>query len=525
MLAHGKRSVHRHAVKKIKEAFKGFTLIELLIAMSMIGILSWVVLYAVSPMKNRADALDVVRKSYAKEMKNAIVQQLIEQGQLPNASQIPQTQAAAINICRYLQCAGGGASCWCGDSLIPNFLAALPVDHAETDPFVTGYKIYMNNGFVAVEPAHLGAEKEDGESASSAVSNIFTTIDGSGTARKSSVAIGNDGFPVISHYASGIRDLLVVKCGNADCSSGNTVTTVDSVGSVGIDNDIAVPADGLPVISEFDLTNIDLKVVKCGNAACSSGNTVTTVDSAGSVGEMPSIAIGGDGLPVMSYMGVSNLTFLKCGNATCTSGNVIIVVDTTAGTGWWSSIAVPADGLPVMSAYASSAGGIINVVKCGNATCSSGNTVTMVDTVGSANNGSRTSIAIGADGLPIMSVWDGTNGDLKVIKCGNAACSAANTVTVVDSEDNVGEWNSIAIGTDNLPVISYNSSTDGRHKVLKCGNAACSSGNTITTVDVLADLEDNSIAVPPDGLPVIMESQISGTLKMLKCGNAACSAL
>jgi len=40
---------------------------------------------------------------------------------------------------------------------------------------------------------------------------------------------------------------------------------------------------------------------------------------------------------------------------------------------------------------------------------------------------------------------------------------------------------SVAIGTDELPVISYYG--NGHLKVVRCGNRACSRGNTITTVD------------------------------------------
>lgn len=48
----------------------------------------------------------------------------------------------------------------------------------------------------------------------------------------------------------------------------NTITTVDSDGSMGRYNSITIGMDGLPVISYFDYTNGDLKVVKWANPFC-----------------------------------------------------------------------------------------------------------------------------------------------------------------------------------------------------------------------------------------------------------------
>ena len=99
-------------------------------------------------------------------------------------------------------------------------------------------------------------------------------------------------------------------------------------------------------------------------------------------------------------------------------------------------------------------------------------TGTTVDSGG--NVGSHTSITLGADGLPVISYYDATNGDLKVAKCINAACTGASAVSTLDSVgNNVGQFTSITLGADGLPVISYYDITNGDLKVAKCTSASC----------------------------------------------------
>jgi hypothetical protein len=133
--------------------------------------------------------------------------------------------------------------------------------------------------------------------------------------------------------------------------------------------------------------------------------------------------------------------------------------------------------------YQDSTAGALRVTKCGNGACTAGNVRTTVDDP--ANDvGSYTSIAIGGDGLPVISYLDYTAGALRVTKCGNAACTAGNVRTTVDDPANsVGYYSSIAIGVDGLPVISHQDVTAGVLRVTKCGNAACTAGNVSTTVD------------------------------------------
>ena len=79
--------------------------------------------------------------------------------------------------------------------------------------------------------------------------------------RWTSLAIGDDGNPVISHYDTSNGDLELYVCDDAECSSGTNVTleTTDNVGSY---TSVAIGDDGNPVISHYDSTNDDLEFAR-----------------------------------------------------------------------------------------------------------------------------------------------------------------------------------------------------------------------------------------------------------------------
>ena len=353
---------------------------------------------------------------------------------------------------------------------------------------------------------------------------LVVTLDSTGVVGDhTSVAIGVDGLPVLSYRDSTTgdlnADLKILHCGNEACTAGNQATTVDSAGGVGTDTSLAIGADGLPVVSYKDATNFDLKILHCGTIACTSGNQATSVDTGpANVGSDTSLAIGADGLPVVSYADVTNgdLKVLHCGNAACTSGNSINVADPgPVGADTDSSIAVGDDDLPVISYFDLDDGNLM-ILHCANAACSSGSATT-VDSEGWV--GDFSSLAIGTDGLPVVSYRDGTNGDLKVLHCGDASCVAGNVTTPVDtSADPLGYDTSIAIGADGFPVVSYYDGSSNDLKVLHCGNAACTAGNQAVALDTPGNVgRHTSISLGADGLPVVSYNDASnGDLKLAR---------
>ena len=350
--------------------------------------------------------------------------------------------------------------------------------------------------------------------------NIITTLDSGGiTGYSSSVIIGTDGLPIISYYNTTNNDLKTIHCANTNCSTFDAPIILDSIGDVGQLNSIAIGTDGLPIISYLDFTNYNLKVAHCSDVSCSSA-TLTTIDSTGNVGSYTSITIGTDGLPIISYYDLTNddLKVVHCSEIDCsnTGSNTITTMDSG---GRYTSIAIGTDGLPIISYYYTPSYDL-KIVHCSEIDCSNtgSNTITTMDSGGIL--GEYTSITIGTDGLPIISYYDNaTKNNLKVAHCSNISCSSS-TLTTVDSTGDVGLYTSIAIGTDGLPIISYWDADNYNLKVIHCANTSCSSYNTPI---IITAAEEGSIIIGTDGLPIISYfDNNDADLKVIHCANPYC---
>jgi len=356
--------------------------------------------------------------------------------------------------------------------------------------------------------------------------NTVTLPDSVGSGgRHTAATVGADGLPVISHHDALGGDLRVLKCGDPSCTGGNVSSIVDAgpAGSVGEYASIALGTDGLPIISYYDAGNGDLRVAHCGDPACTSANTLTTVDGAAEdVGRYTSITVGTDGLPIVSYRDVTNLALkvAKCNAAACDSGALLSTVD-TGNVGEHTSIAVGADGMPIISYY-DVPNDNLKVAWCGDGACAAGNLVSTVDG-GPQDHGRYSSIAIGQDGLPIIAHYCASQASLRVARCDDVPCSGA-TPYDLDTSADVGSHVSLTIGTDGLPVMAYHDATNGTLKLAKCSRPDCSISGVTTVVDPDAVAGHfASITIGADGMPLIAYRDVTGDrLRVVKCANAFC---
>ncbi len=193
-------------------------------------------------------------------------------------------------------------------------------------------------------------------------------------------------------------------------------------------------------------------------------------------------------------------------------------LDSIGTTGQYPAIIIGTDGLPIISYY-NATNGDLKVYHCDDMTCSSG-TSTTLDSAGIV--GEYSSITIGQDGYPLISYYDRTNGDLKIAHCQNTACTSADRFAV-DSTGDVGQWTSITTNPDGFGLISYYDAGNGNLKALSCVDLTCTI-RYLWTVDSVGDVGRYSSVVRSNrGVGYISYyDATNGNLKVAVCYNMRC---
>ena len=356
--------------------------------------------------------------------------------------------------------------------------------------------------------------------------NTIATPDNIGTVGQyTSVTLDKNNFPVVSYYDATNGKLKILHCGNAACTLGNTIVKPDVGSSNGVQSSVKLNSVGNPVVAYFDFTNSSLKILSCGNSVCNSGNSITTVDSVGDVGRYPSLKLDSNQKPVVSYLDLSNgkLKVLHCGNTLCTSGNSLTSIAGNGIAGYYSSLSLDANDIPTISYY-DSTNENLNIVRCGDANCVSNNLINIPDSTG--NVGLYTSLNLDSNSNPVVSYYDSTNTNLKVLRCGSPMCGP-NSVYVGDTAMDVGRYSAIKLDANGRPVISYWDETNGNLKLLHCGDTTCSQSNSVTSPYTPGNAGwDTSLDIDINGNPVISFYDFTASLmRVIHCTDVNCSGV
>ena len=361
-----------------------------------------------------------------------------------------------------------------------------------------------------------------------AAANSIVTVDGvDAVLGYTSVVLDAAGNPVVSYYDGGSSDLRVAHCNDPSCAGGGeSIVAADSVGSVGPHSSLALDTAGNPVVSYHDIANADLKVVHCNDPNCAGGNeSVVSVDGTG--GLETSLALDAVGNPAISHYSPTRgeLRVVRCNDANCAGGNESVVsVDDAGNVGFQSSLELDAAGSPVVS-YFDQTNVDLKVLHCNDTMCAGGDeSIVAVDTAGA---GKHSSLELDAAGNPVISYHDSANGDLKVVHCNDASCAGGNeSVETVDRTGVVGIDTTLSLDASGNPVIGYHHSSNGDLKVVHCNDANCAGGDERpVTVDSVGNVgRDASLVLDAAGNAVISYSDVTNEdLKLAHCDNAACA--
>jgi hypothetical protein len=307
-----------------------------------------------------------------------------------------------------------------------------------------------------------------------------------------SVAIGSDGLPVVAYPDSTNSDLRILHCGNPACSAGNNVSVIDANQVIIEQSAMAIGTDGYPVVVYADQLNGDVLLLHCGDVFCIAPNSTVTIEDSVANGTDFDIAIGTDGFPIVMY-NQGGTVIAHCLDAYCTSTTKTSL---PAG-GYQPSMAIGTDGFPLIATWSN---GELRTIHCTNTACTASTSSVVVPS--SVDNVRSVSLAIGTDGLGIISYYGDKTDHYRVAHCTTVTCSAVSTVTL-DAANAGGSVSSITIGTNGLPIIGYHDNAHFDLKLARCRDLACASA-TLSIVDPYGETGGSpSIAMAPDGVPVI----------------------
>jgi hypothetical protein len=338
---------------------------------------------------------------------------------------------------------------------------------------------------------------------------------------KQAIVVPGDGLPLIV-YQGAFSVVKAYKCFAADCSSGGSVTNLVPLTAKRIR--LAVGADGMPVIG-LSVANSGLRMLKCSNTSCTGGNSLKVVDSAnlGSTTDHDLI-IAADGLPVFAYNDSNNgdLKVARCNDSACTSTS-ISVVDSLGSVGAAPAIAL-VDGLPQI-AYGANFN-TLRLAICSDSACS--RSASFVNLV--ADNPSDTAMLTGRNGAALIAYkHDVTSSDsLKLIQCNNSACTAPTSRQLDSIEFGLGLGGGVDMltGADGLPLVSYVDQSFGTVKLLRCTRQDCAT-STITTLHapamaVLSTNANTAVAITLQGTPIVGYGISAGNLTLSVCDTRGC---
>ena len=320
-----------------------------------------------------------------------------------------------------------------------------------------------------------------------------------------SMAIGVDNLPIIAYHDSSAGSLNVLHCSSHDCSTADAPSVVDAPSGIDVGEhaSIAIGGDGLPLIAYVDSTTPGVKLAHCIDIACMHAD-IRALNMPSALLSDVALTIGVSGYPVVVAVNSGDPWIGYCNDASCQHMTTSVVNDFIGDTRS-VDVTINPEGQPVV-VFDDYHG--FHIARCPAAAGSCQPSLSET-TVASNTNGTYygPSVTIGNDGMPIASYVQEDQGWLLVTHCTNVTCTNHTTESLTPADGPIDEGQtSLSIGYDGLPVIAYYDDLTEQLKLVKCKGLACDSSilGSVVTVDPSTDTgRFNSMTMGTDGRPLI----------------------
>jgi hypothetical protein len=235
-----------------------------------------------------------------------------------------------------------------------------------------------------------------------------------------------------------------------------------------------------------------------------------------------SIALSSTKLPVIAV----NATLRICSTPSCESAYILRNLDAGSDAQVYASIALTTADIPIVAYYTTTPTSALKIAICNNAICDNPTIQTVDGDLGFLGVGTAKyhsiSIALDSNNIPIIAYWDVDDFDIKLARCNSLNCNAP-IITTVDSGD-VGASISLALTITGIPVISYYNS-NGTIRLAHCNTIACNAP-TFVTIDTVGTGGDHisQMKLTSGDIPVIAYyDSVNQNLKLAICNTLACN--
>ena len=349
------------------------------------------------------------------------------------------------------------------------------------------------------------------------------------------MVLDGSGNPVVSYYDATNGDLKLLHCDDPNCAgAGDSITAPDTAGDVGQYTSLALDSSGNPVVSYYDVTNGDLKLLHCNDPNCAGGDeSVTSPDTAGDVGQYTSLALDAAGNPIVAYLTDpgGKLGLLHCDDPNCDGTGESIVSFTNLGIG--SSLVLDAAGNPVVASFEVTYlpfSPDLRLLHCNDTSCAGGDDIPFEIATGNAF-AEQVALALDEAGNPVLGLKASCCGfasGLVIKHCSNPTCVGGSPFDMPDRAVFQGDpWPSLVLDGYGYPVVSYyrnrHNDSENNLKLLHCGDPNCAPGNAwVTFADTFGGLY-SSLRLDAAGNPVISYyDEFNGDLRVLHCDDPRC---